>query len=247
MNATGGGSSTAPGDDLSSGASPSTGTRGTGGTGTRTGTTAGAGGTGASGTATTGTGPATTGTATTTTTGGEGSTTETGAGGTTGGYAEPPTDCPAGVRPHTSEACGRALEEYCDSFDTEESCHDGNVFALDDWIFACAWAKVVSFSELGTCAIDTVEWRCVAGHEERNGSCANQCDPASLSPRDNLMASTTELQLYEMPCPRVSWGPVGEWTAQSYQDQHGSLFARCHDGGSPPPAVCDCSADACGA
>lgn len=230
------GGTTGTGDDTTS-TGGSDGTTGTATTGDTTdGVTS-----GSTGTSTTGSGGTTGTTSGDTTDSTTGSATGTGSTDTAGDPITPAA-CLGGATPFTSEDCGRALKETCRAFDSEEACHAGGKFDIDEHVITCAWAKVVSFSDAEACTVDTATWRCEATSYDFIG-CNDQCDTASQSPNDRLTASLGAPELYELPCERVTHGPIGEWTAASYIDQNGRQYMSC--GAMEPPGLCNCTPEAC--
>ena len=148
---------------------------------------------------------------------------------------------PAGCtseNPFTSEGCGKALKTLCRSQDTEQACAAQGPFIFGDYeyVFACGWAKVVTFAEPDTCTVGSVTGRCEAGILAGLG-CGDPCfDPDGVG-FESLVAISSESELVEMPCAQGDAldGPVGEWTALANQQGDVRHAHYCGADSPPPP------------
>jgi hypothetical protein len=171
--------------------------------------------------------------------------------GTTAASRLPP-ECAGGHNPFIAEECGRALKTLCRSQLSERDCTVQGPFSFTEagYVFLCGWAKVVTFSDTATCAIESVRGRCEAAIIAGDIGCKDPCD-AKTGHRiyDSLVAIRSESALVEMPCDPFGAalsGPVGEWTALSNQPQ--DYVHSCGADVPPPPAeLCACTPVACNA
>lgn len=162
-----------------------------------------------------------------------------------------PFDC-AATTPQLSAACARALREICEQHQDEPSCARERAYAFEQSIFSfrCGWSKVVRFSDLSSCRVESVRGRC-----DLYGVSPLQC-PALCEndePGGLYYRLTTRLRDHELvinPCfgANAMDGPIGEWDARTDPQNLEDAYQTCGGHEPPPPReLCDCKVAACDA
>ena len=140
--------------------------------------------------------------------------------------------------------------EHCRSIPDEQRCGEVEPLIFDEfYVFGCTWASVARFSDSESCTLEEATGRCEAATIEQFG-CNDPCELDGSIELYELNAIVSSNELVRMPCAPLSGvyaGPVGEWTALSYQEEFGpgSVVTSCGTGTSSPPPICNCIAAAC--
>lgn len=151
--------------------------------------------------------------------------------------------------PFASEQCGAALRALCNNLSNERDCNAQEPFSFNDanYVFACGWAKVITFSDPESCTVGSVAGRCEAGLIA-GPACGDPCDGQPPDLYTGFVAIESDSELVEMPCaPGGSAldGPVGEWASLAYQKERKVPIHPCGADLPPPPRLCDCAQAAC--
>lgn len=152
--------------------------------------------------------------------------------------AWPPDECPADESPFLREECLEALRLGCNAHVAENECMAAPPVSLDEggYTVRCLWAKVVAFSDVGSCSIESVTGRCEAS--EGAPLCGDFCagDPWM----SDVSAISAEQEIIDM-----CGGPLGAWAAVGSSSSDDVL--PCGPDYSPesPPALCECATVAC--
>lgn len=156
-----------------------------------------------------------------------------------------PAACEGLSSPFVSADCLSGLRDRCRALTDDASCEASPSLTFDGgFAIACGWAKVVTFSDIASCTIASVEGRCEAGIEQFIG-CGDKCtdEPDLYS---SLRANVIEAELIEMPCApegRTLDGPLGPSSAIGAPP--GETGACAPNITPPAPAICDCAPVAC--
>ncbi|WAS94195.1 hypothetical protein [Nannocystis punicea] len=197
------------------------------------------------------TGPASTDATTGTSTGAPTTTSlDTGAPTTTDGTptTETPVECMDLSSPFLAADCLVALRNRCLAATDEATCtaREPLLFGDGGYIIRCGWAKVVTFADPATCAVESVVGRCEAGLEDTLLGCGNHCNDEN-SLQFSLRADVDAAELLEMGCAsngNYLDGPLGARSAVGAEPQE--FGTVCIDGVKPPaPPLCDCASAAC--
>lgn len=165
-----------------------------------------------------------------------------------------PLEC-ATTTPFNSAACGRALREICSQLDDEPSCARHAGFPFDNSVvyFRCGWSKVVQFSEIETCQVQSVTGRCDL-YGQMPLSCANPCSEDDSNEfaglYGSLQAHVGTRELVKSPCSYGSSmdGPLGEWLSRNDPQNTDAAYRTCGAHEPPPPKeLCSCQRAACDA
>ncbi|WP_143140250.1 hypothetical protein [Nannocystis exedens] len=152
--------------------------------------------------------------------------------------------------PFLAADCLVALRDRCLESTDETACtaRETLLFADGGYIIRCGWAKVVTFADPATCAIESVAGRCEAGLEDTQLDCGNRCNDGN-SLQFSLRADVSGAELIEMGCAtngNYIDGPLGAHAAVGAEPKE--FGTTCIDGVKPPaPPLCDCAPTACGA
>ena len=179
----------------------------------------------------------------------------TGSEGTTVGEPDGsyPEGCEEQTSPFRSQICAKALEDWCRPLD-REACETEPWLSFEDgaYSYACGWATVYTFEDVSSCEGASVSGRCEAGIFQTVG-CDDECNlpPGGSVGLYTISAIPNADELVKMPCAPgggILDGPTGEWTALSYQEEHGpgSVVTPCNTNGlAEPPQICSCLDAAC--
>lgn len=164
------------------------------------------------------------------------------------GSMELPAAC-VYANPFAAELCGAALRTLCNSFTNERECSAQEPFSFNDgdYVFACGWAKVITFSDAESCTVGAVAGRCEAGFIA-GPPCGDPCDGQPPDLYTGFVAIERESELVEMPCGlggSALSGPVGEWISLEYQREREVPIHPCGADLPPPPRLCECAQAAC--
>lgn len=162
-----------------------------------------------------------------------------------------PVEC-AGTTPHLSTVCARTLREMCERHADEPSCAREQAFVFDQSIllFTCGWSKVVRFSDISTCAVESVRGRCDLYGALPMG-CGDACAQVEAGGLyDSLVARVRDNELVKSPCfnGAAMVGPIGEWESRVDPENQDGAYRTCGGHEPPPPReLCDCRRAACAA
>ena len=168
---------------------------------------------------------------------------------TSGSTGEDPLQACAVDSPFASQECGKALKDHCRSMPDRQSCSGVEPLVSGSfYAFGCTWASVARFSDSESCEVEKATGRCEAATIEQVG-CNDPCELDGAIGLYELNSIVPSKELVRMPCAPSSGvypGPVGEWTALSYQEEFGagSVVSSCGTGTNPAP-ICDCITEAC--
>lgn len=147
--------------------------------------------------------------------------------------------------PFQSEPCALAVRDYCAYRQTEAECTSFEPILLEEsYAFGCAWAKVVKFSELESCTVESVFGRCVAVIDMLKG-CSPTCSPEYPAGVDyGITTYAAANEMMEIPCYGSELGgPIDEATVIANQIGDERKYSTCADNISPPApkALCACT------
>lgn len=167
-------------------------------------------------------------------------------------YLVPP-EC-TDTNPFFSAACARALREICEQHVDEPSCGRQRGFAFERGgigYFRCGWSKVVRFSELTTCQVESVRGRCDLYAPKSYFECPALCEgDAEGGLPYRLATRLRDQELILLPCFGffAMDGPVGEWSSLYDPQNVEDAYQTCGAHEPPPPKeLCDCRRAACDA
>ena len=138
-----------------------------------------------------------------------------------------PDACDAGQTPFTQPECLTAIREACNAQQDEASCNGTDPLPFSGFPVTCGWAEVVTFSDLATCSVESVEGRCEANLCQDGLGSGGPCE-ASAIPSESAFI-------------QLCGGPLGSWAAIDSEEQ--SPLEACEDGAGP--AICGCFEQAC--
>lgn len=150
--------------------------------------------------------------------------------------------------PFVSAPCGAALRKLCNSLANERDCSAQEPFSFNDDnnVFACGWAKVVTFSDSLSCTVGSVEGRCELGFITGAACGGDPCGGQPPTLYRSHYAVVSEAELVEMPCIGGSAlvGPAGEWLATMELGENQHVY-NCGADIPTPPSICVCAQAAC--
>lgn len=148
----------------------------------------------------------------------------------------PPDACSLIRSPFLQPECLGAMRLACDLHGEENVCTAVPGLSFDGGAYEvrCLWAKVVSFSDVDTCAVEAVVGRCEASLDGL--PCGDLC--AGESQVSNVSAIPSESEIVQL-----CGGPLGSWTAVGSTEMYGFTCGDNLD--PPPPPLCDCVEAAC--
>ena len=153
------------------------------------------------------------------------------------------SECAGLTSPFLEADCLAALRDRCRSRANDADCTMGGplIFGGGAYKIFCTWSKVVRFSDLTTCAVETVFHRCEGTIKQDLVVCR---DPCTATPDifSRWTAIPSEQELVRVECG----GPIGPWSAVG--STPGSYTGACLGNIMPPaPDLCRCESTACAA
>jgi hypothetical protein len=147
--------------------------------------------------------------------------------------------------PFLDARCLVALNDACRTHksETERSEQMPDIFgATQGFKVSCVWSKAVTFADVTTCAVQSVEWRCEATLKQDFLVCNDPCRGGKPNIYNAWTAFPNASQLEFVLCD----GPLGP-DASVYRDAAAPRQQYlCVD---PPPSpvadLCQCAATAC--
>ncbi len=141
-----------------------------------------------------------------------------------------PNACSAENSPFLQQECLNAIRVACSALLAENTCLAEPPFVFDGYVARCAWAKVVSFSDVLSCEVSSTVGRCEASIDT---VCGNYCEGEAFG--SNVAAIVSEGALIQM-CN----GPVGPWTALENPDVYGVPCGQADEAPGAVAQLCDC-------
>lgn len=133
--------------------------------------------------------------------------------------------------------CADALRAACLAYSSEAECDGAPPALFSSYVVACSWSKVVRFADPSTCTVDSVSWRCEAGHKEAFITYYDPCDVSYTDIFTHWSAVTANRELI-----KSRYGTPIAPEQPGYYSACGASF----DPPRPQP-ICSCTEVACSA